>query len=190
MRVAVSVVGTWSRSTTGANVTLNARVSPFDPTGRLTVQARPPTLPVPAGGVGYAEVRPRATERFWCGEPVRHPFQVQVDVGGDGPLVLDARFDQRPVLPWWLAKALLLALVGLAALVALWLAVLKPAIKDTAAETATSVAREAGAAAGAEAAKPPPGTSPAGVAVGQGRAEPDSVVRGHLWQPGQRAAGP
>ena len=153
------------------NVQQTVHLSAVDADDLLDVALTPPVLLIPPGGVAWAEIRPRAMKRFWRGDPVLHPFQILVEAEQDGPIVLDARLEQRAVLPAWLVKALLLAALGIAALLALWFAVLKPSIQDLAGSAATKAAQQSGAAAGSAAGadaakkvlgqqKPAPGGAP------------------------------
>ena len=133
------------------NVPQTVQLSAVDADDLLDVALTPPVLLIAPGGVAWAEIRPRAEKRFWRGDPVLHPFQILVEAEQDGPIVLDARLEQRAVLPAWLVKALLLVALGIAALVALWFAVLKPSIQDLAGSAATKAAQQSGAAAGSAA---------------------------------------
>jgi hypothetical protein len=103
----------------------------------------PDHLVLEPGSAALIAVRPRARERFWRGQPKTHPFQVVAEPAGQPPVVVDGTLMQEPVLPAWLLKALLIAAVVAALAIALWLAVLKPSIKDTARAIAAKEAQAA-----------------------------------------------
>ena len=114
-----------------------------DPEHALDVLLVPDHVTLAPGSAAVVAVRPRARERFWKGQPTSHPYQVVSEPAGQQPVVVDGTLLQEPVLPAWLLKALL-ALAVLAALaVALWFAVLKPSITDTARAIATEEAKAA-----------------------------------------------
>jgi hypothetical protein len=114
-----------------------------DPEHALDVLMVPDHVTLPPGSAAVVAVRPRARERFWKGQPTSHPYQVVTEPAGQQPVVVDGTLLQEPVLPAWLLKALLALAILAALLVALWFAVLKPSISDTARAIATEEAKAA-----------------------------------------------
>ena len=80
----------------------------------------------------------RPPSGFWRGSPKTRPFQLYVRPEGGTPITLDGTLLQEAILPPWFLKAVLVALVGLVALVILWLVVLKPTIQTAASEAVES----------------------------------------------------
>ncbi|WP_326698774.1 hypothetical protein OG909_16515 [Streptomyces sp. NBC_01754] len=123
-------------------------------------------LHIAPGQAEFAKLRARPARRMWRGTPVTHPFQVaaapQVAEGQEPvePVLVDGSYQQDPLLPRWLPRALIIAAVLLIALVGLWYALLRPAVKSAAREAITPEAVRSAAAADPSAA---PGTGdPAG----------------------------
>ncbi len=114
-----------------------------DPEHALDVLMVPDHVTLAPGSAAVVAVRPRARERFWKGQPTSHPYQVVTEPAGQQPVVVDGTLLQEPVLPAWLLKALLALAILAALLVALWFAVLKPTIHDTARAIATEEAKAA-----------------------------------------------
>jgi hypothetical protein len=114
-----------------------------DPEHALDVLMVPDHVTLAPGSAAVVAVRPRARERFWKGQPTSHPYQVVTEPAGQQPVVVDGTLLQEPVLPAWLLKALLALAILAALLVALWFAVLKPSIDDTARAIATEEAKAA-----------------------------------------------
>jgi hypothetical protein len=114
-----------------------------DPEHALDVLMVPDHVTLAPGSAAVVAVRPRARERFWKGQPTSHPYQVVTEPAGQQPVVVDGTLLQEPVLPAWLLKALLALAILAALLVALWFAVLKPSISDTARAIATEEAKAA-----------------------------------------------
>jgi len=114
-----------------------------DPEHALDVLMVPDHVTLAPGSAAVVAVRPRARERFWKGQPISHPYQVVTEPAGQQPVVVDGTLLQEPVLPAWLLKALLALAILAALLVALWFAVLKPSISDTARAIATEEAKAA-----------------------------------------------
>jgi hypothetical protein len=114
-----------------------------DPEHALDVLMVPDHVTLAPGSAALVAVRPRARERFWKGQPTSHPYQVVTEPAGQQPVVVDGTLLQEPVLPPWLLKALLALAILAALLVALWFAVLKPTIHDTARAIATEEAKAA-----------------------------------------------
>lgn len=100
-------------------------------------------LQVAPGHAEFGKLRVRPAKRMWRGTPVTHPFQVfaapQVAEGQEPvePVLVDGSYQQEPILPRWLPRALITAAVLLIALVGLWYALLRPAVKSAAREAVT-----------------------------------------------------
>jgi hypothetical protein len=114
-----------------------------DPEHALDVLMVPDHVTLAPGSAAVVAVRPRARQRFWKGQATSHPYQVVTEPAGQQPVVVDGTLLQEPVLPAWLLKALLALAILAALLVALWFAVLKPSISDTARAIATEEAQAA-----------------------------------------------
>ncbi|WP_406458043.1 hypothetical protein OG782_35085 [Streptomyces sp. NBC_00876] len=110
-------------------------------------------LQVAPGQAEFGKLRVRPAKRMWRGTPLTHPFQVfaatQVAEGQEPvePVLVDGSYQQEPLLPRWLPRALITAAVLLIALVGLWYAVLRPAVKSAAREAVTPEAVRSAAAA-------------------------------------------
>ncbi|MGC5413123.1 hypothetical protein ACPXCX_57110, partial [Streptomyces sp. DT225] len=63
------------------------------------------------------------------------------------PVLVDGSYEQEPLLPRWLPRALITAAVLVLALVGLWYALLRPAVKSAAREAVTPEAVRSAAAA-------------------------------------------
>jgi hypothetical protein len=71
-------------------------------------------------------------KRHWRGTPVIHPYQMVLSEEWKTPLVTDGVHVQEPILSRALLRSFLLGLLGLALLVALWFALLKPTVRSQA----------------------------------------------------------
>ncbi|MFC9603428.1 hypothetical protein ACFTTN_08185 [Streptomyces niveus] len=102
-----------------------------------------PELRIEPGRAEFGKLRVRPAKRMWRGTPVTHPFQVFATprVAEDQeplePVLLDGSYQQEPILPRWLPRALVVAAVILIALIGLWYALLRPAVKSAAREAVT-----------------------------------------------------
>lgn len=102
-----------------------------------------PELRIEPGRAEFGKLRVRPAKRMWRGTPVTHPFQVFATprVAEDQeplePVLLDGSYQQEPILPRWLPRALVVAAVVLIALIGLWYALLRPAVKSAAREAVT-----------------------------------------------------
>lgn len=126
------------------NVALQTAISAIDADRLLNFELRPPALTAAPGTAAFAKVDVKPRKRFWRGASVTRPFQVQVDVPGGTPLVVEGSLLQLPILPPWTLRALAVALVLLVAGAVGWTALIKPAIESTAREQAEDVLAEAG----------------------------------------------
>lgn len=129
-----------NRGNTPVTVRLGARPG----TELVRVDFTAPELRIEPGRAEFAKTRARPAKRMWRGAPVTHPFQVsaapQSVVEGEEapePVLVDGSYQQEPILPSWLPRALVVAAVVLIALVGLWYALLRPAVKSAAREAVT-----------------------------------------------------
>ncbi|MEV6165377.1 hypothetical protein AB0L71_26320 [Streptomyces sp. NPDC052052] len=157
-----------NRGNTPATVRLRAQSG----TERARVSFAADALQIAPGRAEFGHVTVRPAKRIWRGTPVTHPFQVVAtpDAGeGQAPVttvVLDGSYQQEPILPRWLPRALITAAVLLIALVGLWYALLRPVVKSAAREAVTPEAVRSAAA--ADKSKAPESGSSAGAASGGG----------------------
>ncbi|MFF9592758.1 hypothetical protein ACF1FX_26660 [Streptomyces sp. NPDC014646] len=148
------------------NAPATVRLETRSGTDRARVSFGSDTLRIEPGRAEFGKVRVRPAKRMWRGAPITHPFQVvatpEVAEGQDpaAPVVLDGSYQQDPILPRWLPRALITAAVLLIALVGLWYALLRPAVKSAAREAITPEAvRSAAAADKSRTQEPDQGTS-------------------------------
>ncbi len=127
------------------NARLDASLSASDADGLLTFELDPPGLVVDPGKANFARVNIRPVKRFLRGPEKTIPFKVlaKTTTEGVGTLHADGMFIQRPVLPRWLLRLLMLLLLGLLALFLLWQLAFKPVIRSTAREAAKADVQEA-----------------------------------------------
>lgn len=114
------------------NHPLNATLEPVEPDGLLSFRFDPPALLVEPGTASFSRVRVAARRRFLRGPAQTRVFQVRVDAGGPAPMVADGAFLQEAVVPAWVPRAIVAALLGALALLILWLTVLRPAVRSQA----------------------------------------------------------
>ncbi|MEV8451014.1 hypothetical protein AB0467_00045 [Streptomyces sp. NPDC052095] len=135
------------------NAPLTVRLGAQSGTERARVSFTAESLLIEPGRADFGRVRIRPAKRVWRGIPVTHPFQLVAtpEVGEDqapvAPVVVDGVYQQEPILPRWLPRALILAAVLLIALAGLWYALLRPAVKSAAREAVTPEAVRSAAAA-------------------------------------------
>ncbi|MGW3950393.1 COG1470 family protein [Streptomyces sp. NPDC004752] len=133
-----------SRGNTPVTVDLTARGA----TERSRLVFSPAELEVPPGQAKFATLTVRPAKRLWRGTPITHPFQVAVTPRvGEGqdpyqPVVLDGSYEQQAILPRWLPRVLVVAVLLAAALVGLWYSVLRPTVRSAAREAITPQAVE------------------------------------------------
>ncbi|MFF9507354.1 hypothetical protein ACF1BU_13975 [Streptomyces sp. NPDC014724] len=160
-----------NRGNTPSTVRLGARSG----TERARVAFAADALEIAPGRAEFGKLRIRPAKRVWRGTPVTHTFQVVVTtdvVEGQAPaepaapVTLDGSYQQEPILPRWLPRALITAAVLLVALVGLWYALLRPAVKSAAREAITPDAVRSAAA--ADKSKAPDQGSTAGTGSGGG----------------------
>ncbi|MFF2007860.1 hypothetical protein ACFVWY_02155 [Streptomyces sp. NPDC058195] len=154
------------------NAPLTVRLGAQSGTERARVSFAAQSLRIEPGRAEFGKVRIRPAKRMWRGIPLTHPFQLVAtpEVGEDqapvAPVVVDGTYQQEPVLPRWLPRALILAAVLLIALVGLWYALLRPAVKSAAREAITPDAVRSAAA--ADKSNAPEKGGPAGASNGGG----------------------
>lgn len=127
------------------NARLDASLAASDADGLLTFELDPPGLVVDPGKANFARVNIRPVKRFLRGPEKTIPFKVlaKTTTEGVGTLQADGMFIQRPILPRWLLRLLVLLLLGLLALFLLWQLAFKPVIRSTAREAAKANVKEA-----------------------------------------------
>lgn len=114
-----------------------------DDADTVDVQVKPSELEVAPGAAALADVRVRARRRFWRGPQVTHRFRVTALPAGGDPIREDGSLLQEAAIPGWLPKAAALAIVAVVALAALWFALLRPVVRNTATSAGQSAAQQA-----------------------------------------------
>ncbi|MEW2065918.1 hypothetical protein [Streptomyces sp. NPDC007346] len=159
------------------NVPVTVRLGAQPGTEQARVDFDVPELRIEPGQARFGKLRIRPARRMWRGTPVTHPFQVfaapQAAEGEEAPapVLVDGSYQQDPILPRWLPRALITAAVLILALVGLWYLLLRPAVKSAAREAVTPEAVRSAAAADRSQAPDgtgPDGTDPAGTGPGGG----------------------
>ncbi|MDA8396947.1 MAG: hypothetical protein M0Z29_03695 [Actinomycetota bacterium] len=112
-----------SRGNTPANVSVVTR----DPSDSLAFMVRPRTMQLIPGKSHFVKIRIRPRKKIFRGQQRQHRFKVQVLQDGADPVSVDGQMSQRPVL-----SRLGLALLAVAAALAIWFALVKPAVKNVA----------------------------------------------------------
>lgn len=129
------------------NVPVNVMLRGASDGERVRIGVDPVGLVIPPGEAHFAKVRVKARRALWRGQPITHPFVVEVAPESSTPVELDGSYVQTPVVPKWLLWLLLGLIALLATLVALWFTLLKPTIESQAKEAAAEEAAVAQAAA-------------------------------------------
>ena len=109
------------------NAPLLAAFEAVDPTDELSLGARPANLSLGPGQASVVQVRVRPIHLIILGQKKTHPFQVVAAAPGVETQTLNGTMTQKPLLPKWA-----LAVAALAAIVLVWLALVKPQIKSAA----------------------------------------------------------
>lgn len=119
------------------NVRIESALEGLDPDRLVKVTFDPPTLSVEPGVAGFARVIVQPVKAFWRGPAKTRPFQVAVrpDAEGSTPLLVDGSFLQESILPSWFTRAMIALAALVIAAILLWLLVLQPQIRSTAAQT-------------------------------------------------------
>jgi hypothetical protein len=145
------------------------------PAGEKTVvDVEPEEFVLQPGTAAFGRVRVRARRRLWRGTPASHPFQVAATSETGQTLVLDGTYQQQPLVARWVPRVVAFAAMALVALLALWLTVLRPAVRSAAREVvAPEVSKQLNDPAGPGARPGPGGGGPGGPSTGQsGSASP------------------
>jgi hypothetical protein len=119
------------------NTRLEAALEGIDPDRLVRFDIDPPNLAVDPGTAGFAKIAVKPVKTFLRGPAKSRQFQLAIrpDAPNASPILLDGSYLQESILPWWFVRALIAAIALLVALVLLWILVLQPNIKSTAAET-------------------------------------------------------
>jgi hypothetical protein len=118
------------------NVAFDADLVGEDPDRLVGFEFDPPAVSVPPGTAGFSKVRIKPAQSFWRGTPKTRSFKIAVNPRAEAatPLVLDGTMLQESILPPWFLRAVMVALVLLVAAILLWLFVLQPQIRSSAAQ--------------------------------------------------------
>ena len=115
------------------NIPADVTVAGTDAAGAVRIEATPAAAVIPSGRTRIVHLRIKPVQRIFRG-PMRHrQYTVVVTPAGGEPVETDGVLTQRPLLP---KGAALLGIIG--AVAAVWLLLLKPAIKNTAVQGANS----------------------------------------------------
>ncbi|MFC9066881.1 COG1470 family protein [Streptomyces harbinensis] len=125
-------------------------------TDRVRPVFEPAALHIPPGQARFATLRVKPANRVWRGAAVTHPFQAVVTTtpadapeGTDTPppvaepVVLDGVYEQQAIIPQWLPRALVAAVLIGALLTGLWFTVLRPTVQSAAREAVPEAVQEA-----------------------------------------------
>lgn len=125
------------------NTPATVELAGFDDQDAVDVTVSPAQVDIEAGEAAFVKVRVRSRHRFWKGAGRTKPFVVEARTPAADPVRLNGTLLNEAAVPDWLPKALALALVAAAALVAFWFGVLRPTVRDTAADAADQAAKAA-----------------------------------------------
>ncbi|MCS7477124.1 hypothetical protein ACFFQW_40540 [Umezawaea endophytica] len=128
------------------NTPMRVEVDPFDPEDdRIDIRLNRESFTLHPATVALVTVKVRPYRGFLRGEPRQHPFELRLaaepTVESDvewTPLTVRGELVQERLLPGWVLPVLAVALVLVAALGALWVAVVAPGIKSIASEQAAN----------------------------------------------------
>ncbi|MEV7628617.1 hypothetical protein [Actinoplanes sp. NPDC089786] len=135
------------------NVPILATITGIDPDDQLKLRSRPERITIQPGSTEFVKVIARHRRRLWQGEPVTHPFQVEVAASAltepplpaEPPIMLDAGAVQTALIPRG-ARMLAFGLLALAVLAAgAWFLLLRPAVKSAAEEAVAQPLKEVAA---------------------------------------------
>jgi hypothetical protein len=118
------------------------RLRAVDPEDELDFRLDRSEISLPPGTTAFLRLQAKPRKTFLRGEPKRHPFQVEITPAQGEPLITQGTMVQRQLLPKWLLPALIALLLLAGALVALWFAVLAPAVKSAAREAMQQESKE------------------------------------------------
>jgi hypothetical protein len=114
------------------NVPITVTLTGADSREMLDIGLPEQALTVEPGTVQFGHVRVRPVRRIWRGISATHTFAVTATPVDAPPVVLDGTYLQEPVLPPWIAKAVVALLLLALSLAALWYLLFKPAVEATA----------------------------------------------------------
>jgi hypothetical protein len=119
------------------NIRLEAAIEGIDADRLVRFDIDPPNLSVDPGVASFAKIAVKPAKTFLRGPAKSRPFTIAIkpDAANASPIVLDGSYLQESILPWWFVRALIALVALIVALVLLWLLVLQPSIKSTAADT-------------------------------------------------------
>jgi hypothetical protein len=112
-------------------------------TERARLGFEPAELRIDPGQAQFGLLTVRPAKRVWRGSPVTHPFQTAVTPQAEEgapprpPVVLDGAYEQQAILPSWLPRALIAAVLVAVLLVGLWYGLLRPTVESAAREAIT-----------------------------------------------------
>jgi len=124
------------------NSALDATLSARDPDELLHLDVAPPELVADPGQAAFARVAARPRRPFWRGPAKTIGFQVLVEPRGQASVAVDGSMVQEAIIPAWAPRVAAGALAALAALVVLWLTVLRPAVVSSAEDAAQDALEE------------------------------------------------
>lgn len=119
------------------NIPMTVRLTAQGDSSRARLGFSREDVELSPGTTELSKLTARPAKRLWRGAPVVHPFQVVATSEGEHPhepVLLDGTYQQNAILPSWLPRALILALVAVLALVGLWFTLLRPVVKSAARE--------------------------------------------------------
>jgi hypothetical protein len=119
------------------NIPMTVRLTAAADSSRVRLGFAREDVQLPLGTTELSKLTARPAKRLWRGAPVVHPFQVVATSEGEyphEPVLLDGTYQQDAILPNWLPRALIVALVAVLALVGLWFTLLRPVVKSAARE--------------------------------------------------------
>lgn len=121
------------------NVEYDADLVGQDPDRLVGFEFDPPTIAVAPGTAGFAKLRVKPAQSFWRGPSKTRSFQVEVRPRAETqqPLLVAGSMLQEAILPPWFVRAVITALMLLVAAVLLWILVLQPQIRSSAAQVLT-----------------------------------------------------
>lgn len=119
------------------NLRLETALEGLDPDRLVRFDFDPPTLSIEPGAAAFAKLLVKPARSFWRGPAKTRPFQVAIrpDAPGAVPLVVDGSYLQESILPSWFLRALIALAAALIGAILLWVFVLQPQIRSTAADT-------------------------------------------------------
>ena len=111
-------------------------VAGTDAAGELQITCDPPSVTVEPNSAAFVKVRLRAVHPFRKGPSQSRMFEVVVSEGSATVAVAAGMMVQEQTIPRWVRRAVLWTVLGLAALLAFWLLLGKPAVESAAKEAA------------------------------------------------------